>query len=272
MILRQARREELDKALEWAAAEGWNPGLDDAAAFWAADPLGFFLAEVEHQPVAFISVVNHCADHAFLGLYLCHSAWRGKGIGLALWRHAILHAGTRSIALDGVDAQQANYAKSGFVRVGATQRWEGQLLAVQGNAIRLAEPQDLALIQVLDTVGNGYCRAGFCKKWIEATPTRQTVIFVDGSGFATVRRCVAGIKIGPVLAPTADMALQIVQFAANCLASDKVVLDLPEENTALASFLADAGFCKGFKTARMVKGVPPNPTNLLQVIATMELG
>jgi hypothetical protein len=29
---------ELGTALDWAAAEGWNPGLDDASAFLAADP------------------------------------------------------------------------------------------------------------------------------------------------------------------------------------------------------------------------------------------
>ena len=272
MILRHARREELDTALAWAAAEGWNPGLDDASAFWAADPLGFFVAELGDQPVAFISVVNHCADHAFLGLYLCHPAWRGKGIGLALWRHAIPHAGARSIALDGVDAQQANYAKSGFVRVGGTQRWEGQVPAVRNPGVRLAAPRDLLLIQALDAAAHGYSRAGFFQTWIKASPTRQTVVLSDGSGCGTVRRCKTGVKIGPVLAPTAELALQIIQFAANCLPADTVTLDLPEENKALAGLLAAAGFCKSFRTARMVKGMAPQSTGLLQAIATMELG
>lgn len=35
-------REELDIAVEWAAREGWNPGVHDADAFYAADPNGFF--------------------------------------------------------------------------------------------------------------------------------------------------------------------------------------------------------------------------------------
>ena len=29
------------RAADWAAAEGWNPGLSDAVAFQAADPTGF---------------------------------------------------------------------------------------------------------------------------------------------------------------------------------------------------------------------------------------
>jgi len=43
--------DELNLALEWAAAEGWNPGLDDAKCFYAADPNGFFLGELAGEPV-----------------------------------------------------------------------------------------------------------------------------------------------------------------------------------------------------------------------------
>ena len=37
--------DDLRTVLDWAAAEGWNPGHDDATAFHAADPEGFFVAE-----------------------------------------------------------------------------------------------------------------------------------------------------------------------------------------------------------------------------------
>lgn len=272
MILRNATRDDLDIALDWAATEGWNPGLEDAAAFWAADPQGFFVAKVANRPVAFVSVVNHSADQAFLGLYLCDPAWRGKGIGMAVWTHAMSHAGARSIGLDGVAAQQANYAKSGFVRVGGTQRWEGQVSAVPHLGIRQAGPEDLALLQALDTAANGYRREGFLKTWINATPTRHTVVFADGSGFATARRCRTGIKIGPLVAPDADASLQLVQAASGQTKADKITLDLPETNTNLAGRLADLGFTMGFTTARMVRGDPPRPTAQLQAIGTMELG
>jgi len=33
-------RQELDLAVDWAAAEGWNPGLHDANCFYAIDPTG----------------------------------------------------------------------------------------------------------------------------------------------------------------------------------------------------------------------------------------
>ena len=71
MTVRQMSLAELELIIGWAADEGWNPGLEDASAFYAADPDGFFLKEVDGQAVAAVSVVNHSDDFAFLGLYLC---------------------------------------------------------------------------------------------------------------------------------------------------------------------------------------------------------
>ena len=111
---RTASIQDLYLILDWAAEEGWNPGWDDAAAFHAADPKGFFLALDDSEPVAAISVVNHSDTFAFLGLYIALPSHRRKGIGLGLWRHAIKHAGDRTIGLDGVPDQKANYAASDF--------------------------------------------------------------------------------------------------------------------------------------------------------------
>ena len=85
ITFRNARPTELVLVLDWAASEGWNPGLDDAAAFFAADPDGFFVAEdPSGEILAAISVVNHSDDFAFLGLYILRPEYRGQGIGLGL--------------------------------------------------------------------------------------------------------------------------------------------------------------------------------------------
>src|SRR5690606_17979527 len=95
MNVRRMSGADLAAVLGWAADEGWNPGLADAGPFVAADPRGFFLAEVGGQPAAAISVVNHDDGFAFLGLYICRPAFRGQGVGHALWREALAHAGDR---------------------------------------------------------------------------------------------------------------------------------------------------------------------------------
>ncbi|MCH5142005.1 hypothetical protein JMU72_14470, partial [Mammaliicoccus sciuri] len=64
--------EQIRTLLDWAAAEGWNPGLDDARPFQLADPRGFLGAFVGDRMAAGISVVAYDRGFGFLGLYICH--------------------------------------------------------------------------------------------------------------------------------------------------------------------------------------------------------
>ena len=45
---------DIGTAVEWAAAEGWNPGAQDAACFSAQDPNGFIGGYVGDRMVASI--------------------------------------------------------------------------------------------------------------------------------------------------------------------------------------------------------------------------
>ena len=38
LTISTATRQDLDRIIDWAAAEGWNPGLHDADSFYAAAP------------------------------------------------------------------------------------------------------------------------------------------------------------------------------------------------------------------------------------------
>lgn len=49
---RTMERNDLDLAVEWAALEGWNPGLNVADPFFAADPSGFFMGFLDGRPVS----------------------------------------------------------------------------------------------------------------------------------------------------------------------------------------------------------------------------
>jgi hypothetical protein len=56
--IRSMRSDEISIAVDWAAAEGWNPGLADAACFAMVDPDGFLIGELDGAPVATVSCVN----------------------------------------------------------------------------------------------------------------------------------------------------------------------------------------------------------------------
>src|SRR5579871_2246741 len=114
LMIRRMTEADLALALEWAAAEGWNPGLHDARSFYVADPQGFLLGELDGAPVGSVSAVRYDAVFGFLGLYIVRPEFRGRGFGLKLWRAALDCLGDRIVGLDGVVGQQDNYRRSGF--------------------------------------------------------------------------------------------------------------------------------------------------------------
>jgi GNAT superfamily N-acetyltransferase len=271
MDIRRATLAEVREMAAWADAEGWTPGLCDAAAFHAADPEGFFVAEVGGEMAACLSVVNHSPAFAFLGLYICRPDLRGRGIGYALWQAGLGHAGDRVVGLDGVAAQEANYARSGFVRSGATVRHEGPLAARPDPDIRPVAPDDLPDLMALDRAATGVDRPAFLRAWLTPTATRQAVCLPDGRGLAVIRRCGRGVKLGPVLAADAETALRLIRAGLCRMPEAPVIVDVPEGG-ALADRLAALGFVPTFATARMYRGPAPRGDGRQQAIATMELG
>ena len=92
-------------AVEWAATEGWNPGLYDARMFYNADPNGFFVGLLNNVPIACVSAVAYNAEFGFMGFYVVKPEYRRAGYSLRLYRTALRHLPTQNIGLDGVVEQ-----------------------------------------------------------------------------------------------------------------------------------------------------------------------
>lgn len=274
MIFRNADEAGVARLIDWAAAEGWNPGPDDAAAFHATDPEGFFLASDGAEPVAGISVVNHSESFAFLGLYLCRPEWRGRGIAFALWQHALEHAGGRTVGLDGVPAQQAHYAKSGFVRTGETRRWTGAIEGRASGNLRPVRAGDLTALAALDAEANGVDKAGFLALWLANSATRRTLVLDrDGpQGFVTARACRTGVKIGPLVARDDADAVTLLHGAAALFPGESAMVDVPDTMAGLTRHCEGLGLTVPFVTARMYRGPAPVPGPFVTAVATLELG
>jgi hypothetical protein len=123
--IRAMTRVEVGLAVDWAAAEGWNPGLRDADCFHAADDGGFLVGMLGDEAVATISVVKYGETFGFLGFYIVKPGHRGHGHGLAIWNAGLERLKGRAIGLDGVVAQQDNYRRSGFAFAYNNVRHEG---------------------------------------------------------------------------------------------------------------------------------------------------
>jgi GNAT superfamily N-acetyltransferase len=257
---------EIASLLDWAAAEGWNPGLDDAVAFQAADPDGFFGAFVESTMVAAISAVAYDAQFGFIGLYICHPNWRGRGHGKAVWDAGMAYLGERTIGLDGVPEQQANYAAMGFVPAYQTIRMSGTLPPGQATPLSSAGLADVAR---LDKLCFPAPRQAFLQHWLSA-PNRSFLHRTDDvvDAYAVVRDCREGAKIGPLFADDVAAAIDILDTQGGL-----IHIDVPAAQTEWLSALAARGFNPGFQTARMYRGPAP-AISLERVfgVTSLELG
>lgn len=274
IVYRTAREEELSTVLDWAATEGWNPGLEDAPAFFAADTQGFFVAVEDDRPVAAISVVNHTDHFAFLGLYIALPDMRGQGVGYGLWTHALAHAGTRTIGLDGVPEQQGNYEMSGFVAAGGTTRFAGQVTAGAAPSVRPARPDEVPELIAREARASGVEKARYLSAWFEESEGRQTLVdegSVGLTGFCTVRRCRAGAKIGPLIADDAATASRLMEQAAGVFGED-ITIDVPNRSAELSEICGRFGLQPGFQTARMYKGPAPKAAGGFFAVTSLELG
>lgn len=253
--------------LQWAAAEDWNPGLDDAAAFQSTDRSGFLGAYVDDVMVAGVAAVAYDQDFGFIGLYICHPDWRGQGHGKAVWDAGMAYLGNRTIGLDGVPEQQANYARMGFVPAYETVRMSGTLPARL--AIDPSTAPTLEDIRALDRRCFPVQRDAFLRHWL-ALPNRAAVHRTDAAvtGYAVARKCMEGTKIGPLFA--ADLATAMELLTAQ---SGPIQIDVPASQSAWLQALSDLGFTAGFRTRRMYRGPQPD-IQLTHVfgVTTLELG
>ena len=260
--IRSMRPDEISIAVNWAAAEGWNPGLADDLCFAAADPDGFFIGELDGAPAATVSCVNYGESFAFLGFYIVREDLRGRGYGLRIWDAAINHAGSRVIGLDGVVAQQENYRKSGFKLAYANVRYGGTVeapAAPQGGVIALGD-LPLAAVEAYDATVFPAPRTAFLRCWVGTPAHVGRALLRDGAlaGWGVIRPCRKGRKIGPLFADDRAAAEAVLSALLASVGEGEVFLDVPSINRDAISLAENLGLAPVFETARMYTGAIPH--------------
>lgn len=282
--VRRAQAYEMGWLLELAAEEGWNPGLHDARAFFAADPQGFFIAELDGERIGCISAVAYGPDFAFIGLYIVRAAWRGQGHGMALWRAAMAHVAGRTIGLDGVPAQQDNYRRSGFELVWNNVRFEGRVSApsdteLSGQAPGLRPLSDIPFAQLCADDRRVFPapRAAFLRAWIDQP--NAVALAIQGpngalAGWGLTRRCRHGHKIGPLVADTPAIAAALLDALCARLPADSLFwLDVAAPHEAAVALAQARQMRPMFETARMLTAAAaPVEQHRLYGVCTFELG
>jgi GNAT superfamily N-acetyltransferase len=271
------RPEEIAIAIDWAAAEGWNPGLTDATCFATVDPQGFLIGEFDGETAATISCVNYSSSFAFLGFYIVRADLRGRGLGLQIWNAAIAHAGSRVIGLDGVVAQQENYLKSGFALAYANIRYGGTVAPLPEASQAGVALSEIPFVDVeaYDATVFPAPRSAFLHAWIGAPGHIGRAVVRDGrlAGWGVVRPCRTGRKIGPLVADDRATAEAVLSALLSAAGSGEIFLDVPGTNRDAIALAQGLGLVPVFETARMYTGAI-RPVRLERVfgVTSFELG
>ena len=266
---------EVETLVDWAAREGWNPGIGDAVALRSADPDGFIGAFVDGEMAAGISAVAYGPGFGFIGLYICRPDRRGEGHGKAVWEAGMARLGNRIIGLDGVAEQRANYQRMGFVPAYETVRHSGRPAGLpEGGDVRPVTAADMAGIFAYDRQCFPAAREAFLREWLR--PPRIALLSAGSNGIAgygVARRCREGFKVGPLFADRTDLALAMVADLSDAIAGEELHIDVPAGRVQFTAMLQAAGMVPGFTTTRMYKGGKPgNAPSMVFGITTLELG
>lgn len=304
-MIRHAKETDMPYIISLAQNEGWNPGIVDGEAFYAADPNGFFIGELDGIPISCISAVRY-GSFGFIGLYIVEKPFRGMGYGMAIWNRAMEALSDCNIGLDGVIAQQENYKKSGFWLANRNLRFERKFEDRADR--RLNNRTDGTLHRKFDGRGEGWIesesplqhpcivmadtvpfegldaydglhfpdkRSLFLKKWL-SMPMSTSLAYVENSsilGFGTIRKCFSGYKVGPLYAQDFGVAEELFLHLVDKAAGETVVLDISEENTTAMELVNKHNMKLVFETARMYTGERPDvQSDEIIGITTFELG
>ncbi len=249
-------------AIEWAAAEGWNPGLSDLDSFLAQDAGLFLGAEHDGQLASVIAATRYGTDFGFIGFYIATPAFRGQGLGIEVWRAAMAQLQGRLIGLDGVVAQQANYRKSGFSLAWNNVRFGGVPVAIAAPASGIVEAASVPFpaIAALDRSVFPAAREAFLRSWLSAPGHIALAAVKDGAvtGFGVIRPAREGHKIAPLVAEDRATAEALAAaLLARVPAGGSVFLDVAANYRQAVALAEGLGLTPGFETARMYTGPAP---------------
>jgi GNAT superfamily N-acetyltransferase len=273
--VRNLTKDEVSLIVDWAAEEGWNPGINDADAFYAADPDGFFGAFDDQGLAGCYSLVQYEGDAAFGGFFIVRPDLRGSGIGNQLLQDVLLRAKDKNLGIDGVINMVPKYQRSGFISSHENARFRG----VGGGSM----PDGLEIIEALAMPDLEEYDANFFPskrgKFLDVFLDQPGIVGLasmkgeDILGYGLMRKCRRGRKIGPLFANDGPTARMIAEGLLSMAPGEETFLDVPLINHQATDLADGLGMVPEFRTARLYTKYLPNIRwEGVFGITTLELG
>ena len=277
LTIRKITLQEMVFPMEVAFKERWNPGLYDGAAFYQADPEGFFLAELEGGLTGGISAVSYGDKLVVIGNHFVLPPFRKKGIGRTLWEYALDLAGDKSIRVNGLPEGKAFYESYGFhgmcniIRYGGSIFAEGRI----SDDIYSAQDIDFRLLTEFDAGFFGVSRAAFLKTWLETPAMVSLCLLKEGEirGWGCMRRCRKGWRLGPVFARSETYAEELLRHFAVKTIAESVYMEVAESNSQAIRLAFAMGMTPWEARLRLYRGeLIEEPFDQIFGFTTVDIG
>lgn len=275
---RRMDAEDVSTVIEWAAREGWNPGLNDGSLFHAVDPDGWFGAYHDGNLCGSAVVTNYDDAFSFAGFYIVSPPYRNKDIGTRLTKMAMDHAGERCLALDGVMKMAPRYEKVMGMKGGYNGvRFHGisnfHDWHTEATPFKDVNPREICDFDAQHFPSR---RNGFVIPWM-SQPGAISMVSLDrkGSvdGIGTLRPCRKGYKVGPLFACGEGVAEMILHSLLATIPGEDFFLDVPDVNASAMRMVERMGLKEVFRTARMYsKDAPEFRLEGVYGVTSFELG
>lgn len=261
MRIRPMTLADLDLGMRLKEQTGWNQTEGDWRRYLRLQPDGCFVAEIDSVgagttacfvfgPVAWVAVV------------LVDEAVRGRGVGTALMRHALVFLdqfGIRTIRLDATPLGRPIYEKLGFVADHTVARYSGVLAAVNAgvNEVEELAVKDLDEVVALDEAVTGAKRGRLLSLLYEECPEAFRVVRRGEviEGFVASRPGANARQIGPCLGSSAAGPMLLAD-AQRQYAGHRVFIDVPLPNALSVSVVEAMGLQVQRHLLRMTRGSP----------------
>ena len=246
-MIRPLTPDDISGALELCRTAGWNQLHQDWSRLIRYEPEGCFAAEVDGALVGTVTTTSYGTDLAWIGMMLVHERYRRRGIATELMNASLEYLDDRSvqcIKLDATPLGRPVYERLGFQAEWSFQRWECQEI---GKPVDRATEFLVGAQFDLDRVAFAADRTA----WLKEVAKDSAVCVRDG-GFGMIRPGAVATYLGPVVAASPELALDVIDQLLQGTRSGPVFWDVMNEQAA--TIAASLGFSPIRDLTRMWMG------------------
>jgi GNAT superfamily N-acetyltransferase len=220
--IRPLRRDDIPGALRLSTQAGWNQIEADWQRLIDLWPESCIAGWHKGQLVATATLAIYGTDLAWVGMILVDEACRGQGFGGQIMDAIIAlgdRAGIKTLGLDATDLGRPVYLKRGFVDICGIDRRvisAADAVEVAGHAADwracTLSPEEWPHVLALDYRLTGIDRSPLLNHLRKEPAVRVQVYFdrIAVRGFACCRRGRVADHIGPVVAESSEIALDLI--------------------------------------------------------------